>query len=317
VAKKAVAKKPVSKPVRPAVKGASKAAASAVKKPASKKAAPVAKAQVKKVEPKKVESKKIETKKPEVKKPELKKHDLKKSEAKKPEVKKVEAKKPEVKKADGKPVIASKTDVKAALPAGKKNITVVEKPAPSKKVKPPLQPMMPPGIGRLLMDGKGPRKPLISSGPKAAQVKPLGAHGEMYDEVVAPMAKPKTPFNKKQLEEFRQILLRKRGELAGDVVAMEGQALQGTSGALSNVPSHMAEQGSEAYDQSLSLELADKNRKLIREIDDALTRIEEASYGMCELTGKPIPIDRLTELPWVRYTIEAQREIDRQQMTRA
>ncbi|HLP83464.1 MAG TPA: hypothetical protein VK157_03875 [Phycisphaerales bacterium] len=288
--KKAAAKKPASKS---AAKPAKKAAT-----PALKKAAP----------------KKVEAKKPVAKAP------VKKIEAKKPDAKKVEAKKPDVKagakKTDAKGVIA-KADAKTAAPAGKKNITVVEKPAPAKKVKPSLQPIMPPGIGRLLGDGKGPRKPLIASGPKAAHVKPLGAHGEMYDEPAAPMAKPKTPFNKKQLEEFRQILLRKRGELAGDVVAMEGQALQGSSGSLSNMPSHMAEQGSEAYDQSLSLELADKNRKLIREIDDALTRIEESSYGMCELTGKPIPIDRLTELPWVRYTIEAQRELDRQQMTRA
>jgi RNA polymerase-binding protein DksA len=291
VPKKAAAKKPASKS---AAKPAKKAASPVVKKAAPKK--PIAKAPAKKVELKKIEPKKVE--------------------AKKADVKKVEAKKPEVKRADAKGVIA-KADAKTPLPAGKKNITVVEKAAPVKKVKPPLQPIMPPGIGRLIIDGKGPRKPLISSGPKAAHVKPLGAHGEMYDEPTAPIAKPKTPFNKKQLEEFRQILLRKRGELAGDVVAMEGEALQGSSGSLSNMPSHMAEQGSEAYDQSLSLELADKNRKLIREIDDALTRIEEASYGMCELTGKPIPIDRLTELPWVRYTIEAQRELDRQQMTRA
>jgi RNA polymerase-binding protein DksA len=296
----------------------------AAKKPASKSAAkPVKKAAspvVKKTAPKKIEPKKpiakAPAKKVELKKTEPKKAEPKKVEAKKPDAKKVDAKKPEVKKTDGKVVIA-KADVKTAATAGKKNITVVEKTAPAKKIKPPLQPIMPPGIGRLIVDGKGPRKPLISSGPKAAHVKPLGAHGEMYDEAPAPIAKPKTPFNKKQLEEFRQILLRKRGELAGDVVAMEGEALQGSSGSLSNMPSHMAEQGSEAYDQSLSLELADKNRKLIREIDDALTRIEEGSYGMCELTGKPIPIDRLTELPWVRYTIEAQRELDRQQMTRA
>ena len=95
---------------------------------------------------------------------------------------------------------------------------------------------------------------------------------------------------------------------------METQALRSQSGSLSNMPSHLAEQGSEAYDQSLSLDLAAADRKLIKEIDDALKRIAEGTFGICELTGKPIKLERLEELPWARYSIEAARELERQSM---
>ncbi len=200
-----------------------------------------------------------------------------------------------------------------ASKSGRKGITIVSH-KPTKKAKAPASTVsaVPPGMGRLL-DPKGPvRKPLIPSGPKAAQQRPLGQHGGIASDQPRPTAK--SPFNKKELEHFRQILVRKRAELVGDVSTMETQALRGQSGSLSNMPQHMAEQGSEAYDQSLSLDLAAADRKLIREIDDALNRIADGTYGVCELTGKPIKVERLEELPWARYSIEAARELERQSM---
>lgn len=185
-------------------------------------------------------------------------------------------------------------------------------PVASKKVKPPSAPIpLPPGVGRL-MDSKLPRKPLISSGPKAAHTRPLGQHGGYAPEVELPKAK--CPFTAEELDAYKQLLLKKRAELISDVKGMEDQALQGQSGSLSNMPSHLAEQGSEAYDQALSLDLAAADRRIIREIDAALKRIADGTYGICEHTGKPIKLDRLKELPWARYSIEAAREIERQAM---
>ena len=65
-------------------------------------------------------------------------------------------------------------------------------------------------------------------------------------------------------------------------------------------PQHLAEQGSDTYDQSLSLDLAAADRKLIGEIDEALGRIADGTYGVCVMTGKPITKERLEELPWAR-----------------
>lgn len=197
--------------------------------------------------------------------------------------------------------------------SGRKGITIVT-PKPAKKAPPKPAPIgpVPMSLGRLMDPTNPPRRPLIPSGPKAAATRPLGAQG--VEAVTFQPVKGKTPFNKRELDRYRDMLVTKRAELVGDVRTMESQALQGDSGSLSSTPQHMAEQGSETYDQSLSLDLAAADRKLIREIDDALTRIEQGTYGVCEITGKPIKQERLEELPWARYTIEAQRELERLRM---
>lgn len=161
--------------------------------------------------------------------------------------------------------------------------------------------------GSLLGPGSPRRKPLIPSGSSAVKETAL-------TERDANVHRP-SPLSPEQLAKYRQILVQKRAELAGDIEHMESEALRGGgSGSLSHLPQHMAEQGSEAYDQSLSLDLAAADRRLIKEIDDAIRRIDEGTYGLCEYTGKPIRIERLNELPWARYSIEAARELERRRL---
>ncbi|MCC6676340.1 MAG: TraR/DksA C4-type zinc finger protein [Phycisphaerales bacterium] len=192
----------------------------------------------------------------------------------------------------------------------RKGITIVT-PKPAKKPKPKPTSVVPPGMGQLFSAGGPARKPLIPSGPNAKPLVPLGSQ---LDDGDKPRSAIKSPFAKKDLLKFRTILFRKRAELIGDVSMMESEALKGESGSLSNLPQHIAEQGSEAYEQALSLDLAAADRKLIKEIDDAIKRIDDGTYGICELTGKPIKAERLEELPWARYSIEAARELERRSM---
>jgi len=118
----------------------------------------------------------------------------------------------------------------------------------------------------------------------------------------------KTPFRKRELDKFKEILRLKRAQVTGDVTDMETEALIGRgSGSLSKLPQHMADAGSDTYDQSLNLDLAAGQRKLLKEIDDALARIENRTYGICELLGKPISKERLENTPWARYSIEGAR----------
>src|SRR5690606_33277467 len=144
----------------------------------------------------------------------------------------------------------------------------------------------PPGVG--LLGTK--RKPLISSGPKA----PESQHSVFntgVEEDEKPKKKQKSPFNKKELDRYREILLDKRRDLVGDVSTMERGVLN--LGDKSGDPAtDVAEQGSDAYDQSLSIGLAEVDRKLIREIDAAIKRIDDKVYGLCEVTGNPIPATR-------------------------
>lgn len=208
--------------------------------------------------------------------------------------------KPEAKQPD------PKLDPKAAAAAnaaGRKGITVVT-PKPQRKPsnKSSASKFVSPG-GNLLGPGLPARKPLIPSGPSATRPVSLGDGADL--------AGKKSPFNKKELARYKALLLAKRVELIGDVNNMENEALRSSAGSLSNLPQHMADQGSDAYDQSLALDLAAADRRLIKEIDDALQRIEDGTYGLCEITGQPIKIDRLDEIPWARHSIEAAREVER------
>lgn len=197
---------------------------------------------------------------------------------------------------------------KTAMPATpakpvRKGITIVT-PKPVKKPKGKASSLVLPTFGSQLLKPGTRHKPLIASGPSAPKPSHLHIPAEGAEQ-------RKSPFDRRQTERFREILLRKRSELMGDMSSLESEALMAQSGSLSNLPQHMAEQGSDAAGQSLSLDLAAADRRLIKEIDDALKRIEAGTYGICELTGKPIKVDRLEELPWARYSIEAARELER------
>lgn len=146
------------------------------------------------------------------------------------------------------------------------------------------------------------KKPSKEEAAAAAQA---AAEKEIED------AKPiRTHLNKQELEHYRQMLLTLRAQKMGDLSAKEDQALRSEGGNLSHMPIHMADVGSDAYDQDFMLSLAESDRKLIREIDEALQRIENKTYGVCLLTRKPIPKARLNAKPWAKYTIEAVRLIE-------
>ncbi|MFT3786291.1 MAG: TraR/DksA C4-type zinc finger protein [Tepidisphaeraceae bacterium] len=95
---------------------------------------------------------------------------------------------------------------------------------------------------------------------------------------------------------------------------MEREALSKSTSDLSTLPVHMADQGTDAYEQEFTLTLVEKDRVLLRDINDALAKIQNGSYGICEGTGLPISRARLEAVPWSRYSIEHQRALERRQM---
>lgn len=115
-------------------------------------------------------------------------------------------------------------------------------------------------------------------------------------------------------EHFKQMLLEKRREILRNVNEFEDEALKKSrldaSGDLSSMPIHMADIGTDNYEQEFALGLMDSERKLLREIDNSLGRIEQRTYGICEGTGKPIPKARLEAQPWARYCVEYARKLE-------
>ena len=101
-----------------------------------------------------------------------------------------------------------------------------------------------------------------------------------------------------------------RSQLLEDLGAIEKEALD-VNADISHMPIHMADVGSDAYDQDLKLGMAASERKRIRDIEDALVRIKKKTYGVCHLTGKPIPDARLKAKPWAKFTKESAEKIER------
>lgn len=116
-------------------------------------------------------------------------------------------------------------------------------------------------------------------------------------------------LSKSDLTYFRNLLLGKRREILGDVGSMESEAFKSGSN-LSNMPIHMADVGTDNFEQEFTLGLIESERQILREIQEALARIDEGTFGVCQGTGKPIPRVRLEAVPWAKYTIDYSRLLE-------
>jgi len=167
---------------------------------------------------------------------------------------------------------------------------------------------------------------VISPGPKLGSVagrnlppakapRPVANNDGVIAAPVPTNDKPRknqAGFLAKELEHFRDLLLAKRGEIVGDMSAMEREALRTSGGSnLSTLPIHMADMGTDNYEQEFTLSLVETDRKLLREINNALAKIQNGTYGICEGTGKPISKARLEVQPWARYSIEYAKQMER------
>ena len=103
------------------------------------------------------------------------------------------------------------------------------------------------------------------------------------------------------LLELREQLVRQMNGLAQE----SAQELAGYS-------LHMADSGTDNFDRDFALSLLSSDQDAVYEIEEALKRIEKKTYGICELTAKPIPRARLEAIPWTRFTVEAQAQLERE-----
>lgn len=117
-----------------------------------------------------------------------------------------------------------------------------------------------------------------------------------------------------ELESFRHTLQTLRARLRGDLDQMTDEALRRdqpqSSGNLSNVPLHMADVGTENYDQEFTLGLIENERVTLEEIQEALSRIESGTFGRCLECNAVIPKPRLQALPYTRHCIQCARVME-------
>src|SRR6266481_9056403 len=81
---------------------------------------------------------------------------------------------------------------------------------------------------------------------------------------------------------------------------------------MSSYSLHMADSGTDNFDRDFALSLLSSDQDAMYEIEEALKRIEKNTYGICELTGKQIPKARLEAIPWTRFTVQAQAQLERE-----
>jgi RNA polymerase-binding transcription factor DksA len=114
-----------------------------------------------------------------------------------------------------------------------------------------------------------------------------------------PQINPKWREHYGRLTELLSHLQQNRGNLAKD--ALEEQPTFST---------HMADAGTDTFDRDFALGMLSSRQDAVYEIEAALIRIREGTYGLCELTGKPIDPARLEAIPWTRFTAEAEKQLE-------
>lgn len=119
--------------------------------------------------------------------------------------------------------------------------------------------------------------------------------------------KPNGANIKPQWAKYYKILLDLRERL---MAQMNGLAKESAE-ELAGYSLHMADSGTDNFDRDFALSLLSSDQDAMYEIEEALKRIERGTYGVCEITGKAIPKDRLLAIPWTRFTVDAQAQLER------
>jgi DnaK suppressor protein len=138
------------------------------------------------------------------------------------------------------------------------------------------------------------KQPASKEKAPAAARKPSGT--------TSAVSKPKA----KEMEEYRKMLLALRDRLSGQISALKSDSLTRDDAVNSE------EDGTDAFDRQFALNIASSENNALRDIDEALWRIGEGTYGVCERCSGLIERPRLTALPFVRNCIKCQSELEKQ-----
>ena len=119
--------------------------------------------------------------------------------------------------------------------------------------------------------------------------------------------KPKAKVNS-EWGKYHQNLLDLRDRLLNQMSGLAKESAEEMPG----YSLHMADSGTDNFDRDFALSLLSSDQDALYEIEEAIKRIEKNVYGICELTGKPIPKTRLQVIPWTRFTVEAQAQLEKE-----
>ena len=117
-------------------------------------------------------------------------------------------------------------------------------------------------------------------------------------------------LSKQQLKQFRQLLITERAKCADEIKSIAqdtSKSPREASGDLSAYTIHMADMAADTYERELSMNIVSSEQATLYEIDDALKRLDDGSYGICQQCNKPITMSRLKAVPYASLCIACQR----------
>ena len=117
-------------------------------------------------------------------------------------------------------------------------------------------------------------------------------------------------LSKEQLKQFRQLLITERAKFANEIRSIAQDAAKSpreASGDLSAYTVHMADMAADTYERELSMNMVSAEQEILYQIDDALKRMDDGSYGSCLECHQPVSMSRLKAVPYASLCIECQR----------
>ncbi|MCK5289009.1 MAG: TraR/DksA C4-type zinc finger protein [Candidatus Omnitrophica bacterium] len=126
----------------------------------------------------------------------------------------------------------------------------------------------------------------------------------------------KKEFNKKDLEVYEEKLFNLRDDISNQMRQITNDNLMKSqkemSGDISGYGQHMADVASDSYERDFNLGLVSSEREIILSIDDALKRISNKTYGLCQQCEKPISKNRLEAIPYAEYCIKCKEKLEKE-----
>ncbi len=116
-------------------------------------------------------------------------------------------------------------------------------------------------------------------------------------------------LTKQELQKFKKVLEEAKAHILHSIKETQEDVKHADDS--KGYSQHQADEGTDDFGKTIILEVANKGYSVLKQIEKALAKIEEGTYGICELTGKEIPKARLEAIPYATMTVEAQQKLER------
>ncbi|MCH9612713.1 MAG: General stress protein 16O [Chlamydiia bacterium] len=118
------------------------------------------------------------------------------------------------------------------------------------------------------------------------------------------------PLTKKQIEKYKETLLELKRQITNDVNET-AESIRSDSDEMKGRSQHQADEGTDDFGRTISIAVGSQERAMLRQIERALEKIDEGTYGICDVSRDEIPVKRLDAIPYATMTVQAQEQTEK------